>query len=310
MVRLLVMGDNHGDAESLRRVLADVEDESFDLAIHVGDFTNAWRTARAAGDERTGERAGVEQLEAVEPLLAELDARAEAGLLWVWGNQDYFGDLGYEIDAGTRVPIDGRVERAGLRFTNDPNRVDGETILVSHMEHWRLVDHFAGRAHFCGNTHRGRHRDRRLNAAFLQLRHPETDEKRFGGYFVVELDDAGLDVEMRSIGSLERRECERHRERGVQFQPAGRDCMYCRDQRILMRELSGSAFYGCTEDSSHDTVAEEALLDAATALWDDPPSGFREDLASYLASVDDDRYGPLARTDDGRLALADLNYAY
>jgi hypothetical protein len=35
----------------------------------------------------------------------------------------------------------------------------------------------------------------------------------FGGYFLAELDADGLDVEMRSVGSLEAVACDRHRER-------------------------------------------------------------------------------------------------
>jgi predicted phosphodiesterase len=40
-----VTGDNHGDVESLRRVLDDVEEDPFDYAVHVGDFTKAWETS-------------------------------------------------------------------------------------------------------------------------------------------------------------------------------------------------------------------------------------------------------------------------
>lgn len=39
---ILVMGDNHGDVESLEQVIADTQGEQFDFIIHVGDLTNAW----------------------------------------------------------------------------------------------------------------------------------------------------------------------------------------------------------------------------------------------------------------------------
>lgn len=308
--RLLVMGDNHGDTESLRRVLDDVDGESFDVAIHVGDFTRAWRTARRRGDEQLGKRRGVEQLRDVEPLLEAIDARTEHGLVWVWGNQDYFGELAYDLDVGTRVPDDGCVEVAGLRFTNDPDRVDSDAVLVTHVEKWSLLDRFDGRAHFCGNTHRGRHLDRRLNAAFLKLTAPDTGATRYGGYFVVDLNSERFDVEMRAIGNLERKECDRHGERGVQFRPSDEDCMYCTDRRTLMREMCASAFYGLTVDSDSDSVADEALIDYAGALWDDPPDGFARSFEAYLADIDADRYAPLTRTDAGRLTLADESYAY
>ena len=310
--RFLVMGDNHGDAESLRRVLADIEDAPVDAAIHVGDFTTAWRTSRQHDDERLGKERGVEQLREVEPVLEAIDAHASHGLLWVWGNQDYFGDLDYDLDVGTEIPDDGYVEAAGQRFTSSPDRVESDAVLVTHVEKWSLLDHFEGRAHFCGNTHRGRHLGRRLNTAFLKLTDPETETTTYGGYFVVDFGDDSIDVELRSIGDLERKACDRHGERGVRFRPADEDCMHCTDERILFREMAATAFYGLTGDRADgdSSVPDEALVDAATALWDDPPSGFRAAFREYLSAVDDDCYAPLTRTDEGLLAVADRSYAY
>ncbi len=305
MARYLVLGDNHGDTESLERVLDDVGDETVDFAVHVGDFTRAWRN-----DRRGREAMATEQLRAVEPHLDALDDLARHGLVWVWGNQDYFGDVDYDLTVGTEVPDEGTVTVGGQRFANDPAAVEEDVVLVTHMETWRLVDEFAGRAHFCGNTHRGRHVNRRLNAAFLRVRDEAADVDRLGGYFLVDVDDDGLDVEMRSIGSLERRTCDRHGERGVQFQPAGRDCMFCEDRRALFREMAASAFYGATGGDETATVPREELVAGAVALWDDPPEGFERDFGEYLAAVDEDRYAPLTSVGGDELALAEERYAY
>jgi hypothetical protein len=297
------MGDNHGDVESLRRVLDDAENERFDLAVHVGDFTRAWRH-----EDRS---LGVEQLRSVEPVLERIDAAADHGLAWVWGNQDYFGDIDYDLDVGTEIPDDDRVEVGGLRFTNAPDLVAEDVILVTHMETWSLLDHFDGQAHFCGNTHMGRHLHRRLNSAFLQVTHPETGEQTYGGYFAVELaEDGSMSVEMRSIGDLERRTCDRHGERGVQFQPSSRDCMYCWDRLVLYREMAASAFYGLTRDGDGDAATEAELVDYAEGLWEEPPDGFREAFAEYLATLEDDRYAPLFHDADGRVVVAEESYAY
>lgn len=300
--RYLVLGDHHGDTESLRRVLDDVGDETFDFAVHVGDMTDAMREDRDLA---------VEQLREVEPYLEELAGRTRHDLVWVYGNRDYFGDFEYDPDVGTRVPDEGCVTVGGQRFANSPSAVESDVVLVTHMETWRLLDHFEGRAHFCGNTHLGRQKGRRLNSAFLQYTHRETGEQSFGGYFVVEVgDEPPFDVEMRPIGALDRHECDLHRERGVQFHAAFEECMYCAEPRILDREMTASAFYGLTHDAGRDAVADDELLDYAVGLWDDPPPGFRSDLESYLGGIDEDRYAPLARTDDGDLALAERSYAY
>jgi len=305
MARYLVLGDNHGDAEFLKRVREDLDDgERIDYAVHVGDFTRAWRNSRPDRPERAAE-----QLEAVEPHLDALDDLARHGLVWAWGNQDYFGDVDYDLTVGTEVPDEGTVTVGGQRFANDPAAVESDVILVTHMETWRLVDNFEGRAHFCGNTHRGRQVNRRLNAAFLRIRDEESDVDRFGGYFLVDVDD-GLDVEMHSIGSLERRTCDRHGERGVGFQPAGRNCMFCEDRRALFREMAASSFYGATDGDERATVSCEEPVAEAVALWNDPPDGFEDDFAAYLVDVDDDRYAPLTSAGDDELALAEENYAY
>lgn len=304
------MGDNHGDTESLRAVLDDVADERVDYAVHVGDFTDAWRTARRTGDVSKGKDAGAEQLREVEPVLEEFDALAEHGLLWVYGNQDYFGDLDYELSVGTELPADEVVSVGDLRFTNSLEAVASDVVLVTHMEYWRLADHFDGAAHFCGNSHRGRHKGSRLNSSYLQLRDQETGQAQFGGYFLVELGESGLDVEMRALGGLSRIECERHAERGVQFQPAARGCMFCNEDGTLFREMCASGFYGLTHGSDRETVTDEELVDYTESLWDHPPDGFREAFHTYLEELHEHRYAPLTRTDDGAIGLAEKSYSY
>ncbi|MFC4359468.1 metallophosphoesterase [Halobium salinum] len=296
------MGDHHGDTESLRRLLDDVNGETFDFAVHVGDFTNA---------VRQGRQAAVRQLREVEPYLERIADRTRHDLVWVYGNRDYFGDFEYDLQVGTRIPKEGCVRVGGQRFTNSPAAVESDVILVTHMETWRLLDHFNGRAHLCGNTHLGRYKGRRLNSGFLQYTHRETGEQTFGGYFVVEITETPpFDVEMRCIGNLNRFECDRHRERGVQFQSAFEECMYCADSRILMREMTASAFYGLTHGANRGTVTDRMLADAAVDLWDEPPVEFRGQFETYLDGIETDRYAPLARTGDGKLALADESYAY
>jgi predicted phosphodiesterase len=299
--RWLVMGDHHGDAEALRRVLDDTAGERFDYAVHVGDFTRAMRHDEALG---------VEQLRETEPILEEFDDRAEHGLLWVWGDQDHYGDLDYDLDVGTEIPDDDRVTVGSRQFTSSLAHVDADTVLVTHDEHWRLADHFDGLAHVCGNTHFGRRFGRRLNAAFLQETNPHTGDQRYGGYVVVEFEGENFDAGVRSIGDLERRLCERHRERGVQFLPSDWECMYAWDDRVLLRELAASAFYGVTDGGERSTADPDELVAHAVGLWDDPPRDFRKDLAAYLDELDHDRYAPLARREDGRVEVAEDCYSY
>lgn len=300
--RFLVMGDNHGDTESLRRVIADIGNETFDYAVHVGDLTNAVRADREVA---------AEQLREIEPLLEEIAARTRHDLLWVYGNRDYFGDIPYDLDVGTRIPNDGCVTVGGQRFTGSPAAVRSDVVLVTHMENWSLLDHFGGRAHFCGNTHLGRYKDRRLNSAFLQYTRPETGEQTYGGWFSVEVTETlPFEIEVRPIGSLERKRCDVHRERGVQFHPESRSCMYCRNDRILMREMAATSFYGLTSDSNRESVSVDELVEHATELWEKAPNDFPNDFRAYLEEVSTDPYAPLTEADSDRLRVADESYAY
>lgn len=300
--RFLVMGDNHGDTTALRRVLTGVAGETVDYVVHVGDFTNAVRDGR--------QRAAA-QLRASEPILEQIADHARHGFVWVYGNRDHYGDIPADLDVGTRVPDDGSVTVEGQRFTNDPAVVDRETILVTHLEHWSLLDQFGGRAHLCGNTHRGRSKGRRLNAAFLQYADSETGDQSYGGYFVVEVTDSPpFDVTLQSFGGLERKCCPVHGERGDLFLPPDRACMYCANPVFLMREMAATSFYGVTEGEDDATVSITDLVAYAVSLWDEPPPEFAAEFRTYLETVEDDRYAPLSNAGDGVLEVAEPSYAY
>jgi len=126
--RILVMGDNHGNTESLERVVADTEGERFDFVVHVGDFTNAHNEDKATGEE---------QLRAVEPYLETLADRADNGLVYVYGNRDYYGDLDHTLDVGAYVPQEGSVTVGDQRFYPGSGRRHPPTIFSSHIQRRR-----------------------------------------------------------------------------------------------------------------------------------------------------------------------------
>lgn len=295
--QFLVMGDNHGNTESLRRVAAETEDERFDFIIHVGDFTNA---------HNEGEDAGVEQLQAVEPYLETLANRAENGLLYVYGNRDYYGELEYDLSVGTYIPSDDVVTVGGQQFTQDPEAVSSDGILVTHWEETGMIDHFPGRAYFCGHTHTGRYKERMLNSAFLYRDDSKADSAIYGGYFVVTVEDEPpFDIDLRNIGRLDTTVCQQHQDRGILIGPDYHNCMYCWQPILLMREMASAAFYGVTTETNRDFAAEDELIEYAIGLWESPPSGFQEEFAEYLSSDQPDPLGPLVRDDDGKFVRWD-----
>jgi len=168
-----------------------------------------------------------------------------------------------------------------------------------------MIDHFEGRAYFCGHTHTGRYKDRMLNSAFLYRDDSRADTALYGGYFVVEVsNEPPFDVDLREFGRIDTRICQQHQERGVLIGPDYHNCMYCWQPIQLMRELARSAFYGVTNDVDHSYASEDELVEYAVKLWDSPPAGFEQDFQEYLSPDTVDPLGPLTCDDCGRLVDA------
>jgi len=278
---ILVMGDNHGNVESLDQVVADTKDEEFDFIVHVGDLTNTWFD---------GIETGVEQLQVVESRLKDLANRANEGLLYIYGNRDTKGSKSeyvcerHELDVGRRIPKDGAITISNQRFTQDPELVSEDDILVTHGEYVPMLDHFDGRAYFSGHEHTGRYKDRCLNSAFLYRTDDWGGEPLIGGYFVVTVDDEPpFEIDFRNLGRLQKLICHKHHERGVLFTPDFHDCQFCYDnQQQLMQEMAKSAFYGYTHQTDQDAVSEDELVEYALGLFDNPPTDFERRFSQYV----------------------------
>lgn len=282
-LRLLCMGDNHGNASSLRRVVDETEGEQFDFIIHVGDITNACRD---------GLEAGADQLASIRPLFEDLSERGE--LVYVWGNRDFeicMKGMGTRVDThaetgsmpGTRVPTAGTVEIAGQDFTQEPDEVDEETILITHYFLPELLDDFAGRAYVSGHVHTGRCKNNVLNTAFLYRDGENGAKQSEGGYFIVEIDDGEIDVSLRSLGGLTRGTCPKHIARGVQFTPDNwrAACTFCYDEDDFYQEIIDSVQYRLEKPDAEISVAE--ITDVAIDRYQGAgvPRDFERQLTAY-----------------------------
>jgi hypothetical protein len=298
---ILVMGDNHGDVESLDRVIADTKGQQFDFIIHVGDLTNAWFD---------GIETGVEQLRAVESRLEDLADQADEGLLYIYRNRDHtrgpeseYVYARYELDVGTHIPVDGATTISGQRFTQDPELVTEDDILVTHGEYVAMLDHFDARAYFSGHEHTGRYKGRYLNSAFLYRTDDHGSEPLIGGYFVVTVDDEPpFEIDFRNLDRLQKLICHKHHERGVLFAPDFHDCQFCYDnQQQLMQEMVQSAFYGITHQNDQDAVSETGLVEYAVGLFDSPPNDFERKFTQYVNELGQHPLDLLHRDDNDRL---------
>ncbi|WP_372910273.1 metallophosphoesterase [Salinigranum sp.] len=293
--RVLVMGDNHGDADSLRRVVEETEGETFDFIIHVGDLTNASYT-----DEPD---AGRTQLESIAPHFESLAQRGT--LIYIWGNRDGYGDsVPHDVlDSGILLHEESKTID-GQRFTTDPSDVTSETILITHGLYPQFIDHFEGRAYFSGHVHVGRYRGRVLNSAFLYRDGLHGSNPLTGGYFVVTVkDEPPFDVGFRNLDGLKRVVCLDHIERGVLFQPHYQTCMFCYYEGKLEGEMLATGFYGCTQKTGREAVSDEELIEYAMSLFNNPPDGFEESFTAYLQTAADHSRSRIERNDDGRLTL-------
>lgn len=281
-LRILAMGDNHGNVSSLERVVEDTEDEEFDYVIHVGDLTNFCFDGDAAQ----------QQLADVAEQFKSLQTRGN--LVFIYGNRDYesgFVGIGPRIDRhtgielpGTELPPSGTIEIGGQAFTQNPDDVTRETILVTHYQLSELFDHFNGLGYFSGHSHSGRLLDRSLNTAFLHRDESHGSEPLDGGYFEVELSKDKMDVTMHSLGGLSRVQCPDHATRGIQYNPANwkTDCKFCHDEDSFYEEITASAKHSLKQQN--DPVTEDRVIEMAIDLVaeDGIPTNFENRLVEFV----------------------------
>lgn len=221
-LRILALGDNHGDTESLHRIVEDTADEEFDYIVHTGDVTNTYKT-----DLQTG----VEQLQSVEPYFETLNDRAD--LIYIYGNRDKERGPGserrhvtdeYELSPGHRLHRGESIEVAGQRFTSNPEAATSTDILLTHgiiPQQFYQPDTWA---YFCGDTHRAVQQPSALNTGYLN-----NDKGYLGAYFVVELDESGMTVHVRGLDEPWKDIiCPDHEWYGRQFHPSKFGCRICK----------------------------------------------------------------------------------
>lgn len=298
-LRILCMGDNHGNTSSLKRVVKETEGEEFDFIVHVGDITNAWFD---------GISEGAKQLEATEPYFETLEDRGE--LVYIWGNRDGRGpehvtDL-YSFEVGTYVPPEGTTTIAGQSFTQKARLVEEDTILLNHYLDTRLLDFFVGRAYFSGHVHVGRYKNNCLNSAFLYRDDSHGATGIEGGYFIVEIDSDGtMQIEPR-LWNLKKGICVNHICRGVQFVPEfwKSDCKFDYDDEEYYGEIAESAFYALLEEGDFDVedehkkrshfleaadfgISPTQLIERGQKICSSTPRDFNTRFSSFV----EERYG-------------------
>ena len=284
-IRLLCMGDNHGNTSSLERLVRDTEGEEFDYIVHVGDITNACIDGMDEGEE---------QLEAVLPLFEELSNRGK--LVYVWGNRDFevcvkggltriddYAD--FEFTPGTHIPTEGTVDVAGQSFTQDRNEVDEQTILVTHYFRHELLDHFPGLLYLSGHVHVGRFKNNVLNTGFLYRDGSHGAEPIEGGYFLVELTEESIDVTFESFGGLEKGICVSHVSRGVQFTPENWQtaCKFCYNSEAFYTEIVDSVKYGLEQKGI--AMTPQNIVDLALDKYGSGgPRNFEKELSTFVTN--------------------------
>lgn len=295
--RILACGDNHGDTESLEKLVEATEGEEFDFIIHTGDITNAWKT-----DLETG----VDQLRAVEPYFEELADRGT--LVYIYGNRDKERPAGgdsrhvadeHEFDVGHRLPTDGSITVDGQRFTTDPHAADSETILLTHGLFQHEFYQSPARAYFSGDTHRARHWGTALNTGYLH-----NDKGYNGAYFIVDLTDDEMNVSGHGLEeSWKSFVCSNHEWYGRQFSPAKFDCRLCRfGTARQFIPIAGEVFDEVVvENGDTEKAAIDELVAAAREYITDHDQ-FADQFWAYLealATVDGPKpMNPLHPTDE------------
>jgi predicted O-methyltransferase YrrM/predicted phosphodiesterase len=272
-LRLLCLGDNHGDIASLERVLDHASLGRFDLVVHTGDLTDTYNV---------GPESGRQQLEAVESVLERFERHCP--VLYVWGDRDEIKDGphvtdGVSVEVGTHVPADDRLRVADHAFTQNPGLVTDRTVLVTHEFRPYLVSNVDGRAYVSGHTPSGRHAG---NAVSTPLLNRAQGRYEAGGYLAVELaTDGSVSVELRNLGGLQCVDCDRHGSLGRQYTPAYMDpaCRFAYREFDYYYEHATRAVYAILRDGDRPTVGDIVERVERAADADD---AFGDRLAAFL----------------------------
>jgi predicted phosphodiesterase len=276
--RILACGDNHGDAESLEKLVEATEGEEFDFIIHTGDITNAYKT-----DLETG----VDQLQAVEPYFEILAERGT--LVYIYGNRDKERAFGgspthvseeYELSVGHRLQAGGELTVDGQRFTADPADADPEDILLTHGISQEAFFQSSANAYFCGDTHRARQFKTALNTGYLH------NDKGFNGaYFTATLDDDELEVAVHGLDEQWKGfVCPDHQWYGRQFTPEKFGCGLCKfGPGRQFSSIAFIAFEKATSEEEETASIDDLVVAARDGVVDD--GTFADQFRSYLEEL-------------------------
>lgn len=277
--RILACGDNHGDTESLAKLVEKTEGEEFDFIIHTGDITNV---------HKTNLETGVDQLKAVEPYFETLADRGT--LVYIYGNRDkerVFGSSPrhiteeYELSVGHRLRAGEELTVDGQRFTADPTNAGPEDILLTHGIYQAGFLQSSAGGYFCGNTHRARQFKTSLNTGYLH------NDKGFNrAYFTTTLDDE-FEVTVHGLNEPWKGfVCPDHQWYGRQFTPEKFGCGLCKfgPARQFMG-IASLAFKEAAEgDVSDATLSVQELVLTAREMFI-VSEQFAEQFQQYLEEL-------------------------
>lgn len=289
--RFLCLGDNHGDAESLRRVVEDTADESFDYVVHTGDFTNMFFDGYPSAQE---------SLDKIVPHLETLAEDSE--LVYVYGNRDARGPdrlTPGDIPVGTHVPEGEVIEIGDLAFSQQPPTTDTIDTPVVRVTHFWLATppKYDGLLSLSGDTHDGRAIGNIVDTGFLYRTGDHGADAVYGCYAVVEIDEDGeVDVQFRPIGGVDVRTCSRHELLGDQFvvpEYWNESCHYCYEEEEYVEELRSAvvaAYMNSAEDDTDVNSSEPeptVTEDMIDVVEDSFPRPFRPKERTALVNKDE-----------------------
>jgi len=284
-VRILALGDNHGDSESLEQVVNEIDDESFDYVVHTGDFTNLFFDGYSKAQE---------QLDEMEPHLDSLAGKGE--FVYVFGNRDSRGLDSIndrDLPEGTKVPEEGVAEIDDVGFTQESipsDTVNKPVVRITH--YWEATPpRFDGLLSLSGDTHNGRFINNIVDTSFLYRTSDHGADERYGGYFVIEADtENGIDVDFHSLGDVEERICRQHSLLGESFivpKNWQSQCRYCYEEDEYYQELELAVKTAYSEKTGR-SVDSDLTDDMVSTVENEFPRSFRREERARITSEKDD----------------------
>ena len=207
-MRILVFSDIHGDLESVKTLMNCIRQKQYSVVIFAGDFTS------------------FEDVQERYQKIMEILTCLKAPIYYVYGNRDLpppKPTYPTYLSQGIKVGIG-----EGLSITSDANKVDQNTIYVSHKSNLFQRNAFI---HIEGHIHMGVKYQNYLNTGFLYRDAYHGAKPLLGCFWELSIQNHQASIQWHNLGDMREVNCPKHSYVSSYVPIFWGECPFCYNKR-------------------------------------------------------------------------------